>query len=172
MMSRNFIFKIFSSMSQTSEQQAQQSTNFAFMQSPAMPSTIPTTAAAAVSVSPSASAETQAAEQPAQQQNQPAAEPQRRFPNIIQDEQDENRDWLDILYSMSRLMILLCLVYFYSSPLRCLIVILIAASIYLWVLTGNSRENFYLILPFPFSDITSTDKIKIVSITTIQIELI
>jgi hypothetical protein len=68
--------------------------------------------------------------QPAQPP-QPAVEAQqRRFPNIIQDEQ-ENRDWLDILYSMSRLLILLCLVYFYSSPLRCCIVILIGVSIYL-----------------------------------------
>lgn len=65
------------------------------------------------------------------QQQQGAVEPQqRRFPNIIQDEQ-ENRDWLDILYSMSRLLILLCLVYFYSSPLRCCIVILIGVSIFL-----------------------------------------
>ena len=58
-------------------------------------------------------------------------QPQRRFPNIIQDEQQENRDWLDILYSMSRLMVLLCLVYFYSSPMRCLIVILIGVALYL-----------------------------------------
>ncbi|CRL01459.1 CLUMA_CG014262, isoform A [Clunio marinus] len=73
-----------------------------------------------------------AAAQQQQQPQQPAAEaPQRRFPNIIQDEQ-ENRDWLDILYSMSRLMILLCLVYFYSSPIRCLVVILIGISIYLY----------------------------------------
>jgi hypothetical protein len=69
----------------------------------------------------------------AQQPNPPPAQQQeaaqRRFPNIIQDEQ-ENRDWLDILYSMSRLMILLCLVYFYSSPFRCLIVIIIGVAIY------------------------------------------
>lgn len=56
---------------------------------------------------------------------------QRRFPNIIQDEQQENRDWLDILYSMSRLMVLLCLVYFYSSPIRCLVVIMIGVALYL-----------------------------------------
>lgn len=67
-------------------------------------------------------------EQPAQQGQVEAQ--QRRFPNIIQDEQ-EHRDWLDILYSMSRLMILLCLVYFYSSPVRCLVVILVGVSIYL-----------------------------------------
>lgn len=68
--------------------------------------------------------------QPAQPQQPVVDAQQRRFPNIIQDEQ-ENRDWLDILYSMSRLLILLCLVYFYSSPLRCCIVILIGVSIYL-----------------------------------------
>ena len=56
---------------------------------------------------------------------------QRRFPNIIQDDQQENRDWLDILYSMSRLMVLLCLVYFYSSPIRCLVVIMIGVALYL-----------------------------------------
>jgi hypothetical protein len=69
-------------------------------------------------------------EQPAPVPAAPQQPAERRFPNIIQDEQ-ENRDWLDILYSMSRLMILLCLVYFYSSPIRCLVVILIGISIYL-----------------------------------------
>lgn len=76
---------------------------------------------------PDPETENQAA-QPQQQQQQEAAQP--RFPNIIQDEQQENRDWLDILYSLSRLMILLCLVYFYSSPFRCLIVIIIGVAIY------------------------------------------
>lgn len=80
-------------------------------------------ASAAVNASPN--------QQPIQQQQQPVAEPeQRRFPNIVQEEQ-ENRDWLDILYSMSRLIILLCLVYFYSSPVRCIGVILIGVLIYL-----------------------------------------
>lgn len=68
--------------------------------------------------------------QPPQPQQPVAEAEQRRFPNIVQEEQ-ENRDWLDILYSMSRLIILLCLVYFYSSPLRCIGVILIGVLIYL-----------------------------------------
>lgn len=121
------------------QQQAQSMSNFAFMQ-PQMPFISPAaTATAGVAVNPisstsstdaaAAAAPNQEVPQPAPQQ--PAVEaPQRRFPNIIQDEQ-ENRDWLDILYSMSRLLILLCLVYFYSSPLRCCIVILIGVSIYL-----------------------------------------
>lgn len=53
------------------------------------------------------------------QQPNPA---QQRFPNIVQEEV-ENRDWLDLFYAFSRLMVLVTLVYFYSSPLRCLIVI-------------------------------------------------
>lgn len=70
-------------------------------------------------------------QQPIQPAQQPVAEPEnRRFPNIVQEEQ-ENRDWLDILYSMSRCIILLCLVYFYSSPIRCIGVILIGVLLYL-----------------------------------------
>ncbi|KAG4079360.1 hypothetical protein HA402_008052 [Bradysia odoriphaga] len=53
------------------------------------------------------------------QQPNPA---QQRFPNIVQEEV-ENRDWLDLFYAFSRLMVLVTLIYFYSSPLRCLIVI-------------------------------------------------
>lgn len=115
------------------QQQAQSMSNFAFMQ-PQMPFVSPMTASATVAPTTSdtaASPVNQEVPQPQQPQQPPAVEPQqRRFPNIIQDEQ-ENRDWLDILYSMSRLLILLCLVYFYSSPLRCCIVILIGVSIYL-----------------------------------------
>lgn len=107
------------------QQQTQQPQNFAFIP-PQLPlSAAPTIVSdASVPQPPNNDAQAAPAEQPA------AEAPQRRFPNIIQDEQ-ENRDWLDILYSMSRLMILLCLVYFYSSPIRCLVVILIAISIYL-----------------------------------------
>lgn len=109
-------------------QQQQQAQNFAFMQSQ-MPLISPATQIPSTSSSVAAPPVNQEVPQP--QPPQPVAEPQqRRFPNIIQDEQ-ENRDWLDILYSMSRLLILLCLVYFYSSPLRCCIVILIGVSIYL-----------------------------------------
>lgn len=108
------------------QQQSQQPQNFAFIppQMPfAPPSSQPINEVAAPQNIAPPNNEAQAAP--------PVADAQaRRFPNIIQDEQ-ENRDWLDILYSMSRLMILLCLVYFYSSPIRCLVVILVGISIYL-----------------------------------------
>ncbi|XP_055847901.1 homocysteine-responsive endoplasmic reticulum-resident ubiquitin-like domain member 2 protein [Episyrphus balteatus] len=58
-------------------------------------------------------------------------QPQPRFPNIVQEEQD-NRDWLDSFYSVTRLLALLTLVFFYSSPLRCLVVAIIAVGIYLY----------------------------------------
>jgi hypothetical protein len=111
-------------------QQDPQNLNFPFVQ-PQMPF-ISQSPASSPPVSSTTSqvpeAQAQAAPPQVAQPQQPA-EPQRRFPNIIQDEQ-ENHDWLDILYSMSRLLILLCLVYFYSSPLRCLIVIIIGVSLY------------------------------------------
>lgn len=105
------------------QQQSQQPQNFAFI-SPQGPFTASPVPQAVNNEVPAPNNDVQPAEPV-------AAEPQqRRFPNIIQDEVQE-RDWLDILYSFSRLMILLCLVYFYSSPIRCLVVILIAISIYL-----------------------------------------
>lgn len=123
------------------QQQTQQVPNLAGFMQPQMPfispTIVPTPSQPSNTIqspNPETASSSAAAPQPqaqVEQAPQPAAaEPQRRFPNIIQDEQ-ENRDWLDIVYSMSRLLILLCLVYFYSSPLRCLIVILIGISIYL-----------------------------------------
>ena len=116
------------SLYQMNQQQPQ---NFAFT-TPQMPFIPPSTAVPTIAsdsaVPQTPNNEPLAAQAPAVPAQQPVAE--RRFPNIIQDEQ-EHRDWLDILYSMSRLMILLCLVYFYSSPIRCLVVILIGISIYL-----------------------------------------
>lgn len=132
-------------MTMMQQQQTQQSSNLAGFMQPQMPFISPTIVP--TPTQPTSSSTVQSPNNP-EIQNQPqpqveqapqavaaaaaaaAAEPQRRFPNIIQDEQ-ENRDWLDIVYSMLRLLILLFLVYFYSSPLRCLIVILIGISIYL-----------------------------------------
>lgn len=68
-------------------------------------------------------------QQPGGEVVQPQAQP--RFPNVNHEEVQENRDWLDMFYAMSRLMILLTLVYFYSSPLRCLFVLVMGVSIYL-----------------------------------------
>lgn len=53
-----------------------------------------------------------------------------RFPNIVQDEQD-NHDWLDSFFSLTRLAIFLTILFFNTSPLRCLIVVMIAGGIYL-----------------------------------------
>lgn len=58
------------------------------------------------------------------------AQPQPRFPNIVQEEQ-ENRDWLDVFYLGCRLMLFLMLIYFYSSATRCILVIGGAIGIYL-----------------------------------------
>jgi hypothetical protein len=71
----------------------------------------------------------------AQPENAPAPEnnpPQRRFPNLVVEEPQENRDWLDISYTMFRLMVVLTLIYFYSSPMRCLAVISIGVALYLY----------------------------------------
>jgi hypothetical protein len=134
------------------QQQTQQVPNLAGFMQPQMPfispTIIPTPPTSSTIQSPNSEIQTASASPPAQPQAQveqapqpaAAAEPQRRFPNIIQDEQ-ENRDWLDIVYSMSRLLILLCLVYFYSSPLRCLIVILIGISIYLYHIYRQNQNR-------------------------------
>uniref|UniRef100_A0A6P4FPS1 Homocysteine-responsive endoplasmic reticulum-resident ubiquitin-like domain member 2 protein n=1 Tax=Drosophila rhopaloa TaxID=1041015 RepID=A0A6P4FPS1_DRORH len=52
------------------------------------------------------------------------------FPNI--QEEPEMRDWLDSFFSFTRLAIFVTVLYFNSSPLRCLLVVLIAGAIYLY----------------------------------------
>ena len=72
-------------------------------------------------------------QQQGQGQQEPAALDQvaaPRFPNLPQDEHD-NRDWLDNFFSITRLALFLTLLYFNSSPLRCLVVVIIAGGIYL-----------------------------------------
>lgn len=63
------------------------------------------------------------------QPNQEAPQPPRIQAAV--DDDIENRDWLEILYTLSRLLVLLSLVYFYSSPSRCMIVILAFVVYYL-----------------------------------------
>lgn len=71
------------------------------------------------------------------QQPQPQAQQQAEQAPIVQPprfqagEEEENRDWLEILYTLSRLLVLSSLVYFYSSPGRCSIVIIVALLYYL-----------------------------------------
>lgn len=83
------------------------------------------------------------------QQNHPAqvaannaenAAPQRRFPNLVVEDPQEPRDWLDVSYTMFRLAVILTLIYFYSSPLRCLAVLSIGIALYLYR-TGVFRNQ-------------------------------
>lgn len=67
-------------------------------------------------------------QQPQQPDNNQVAAP--RFGNIA-NEDGERLDWLDLFYVFSRLMVLVTLVYFYSSPFRCLIVIFFMFLYYL-----------------------------------------
>lgn len=53
----------------------------------------------------------------------------RNFPNI--QEEPEMHDWLDSFFSFTRLAIFVTVLYFNSSALRCLLVVLIAGAIYL-----------------------------------------
>lgn len=62
-----------------------------------------------------------------------AAAQQPLFQRPVQiDDENENRDWLEIFYTFSRLIVLLSLVYFYSSPIRCSIVIFVMILYYLY----------------------------------------
>lgn len=66
-----------------------------------------------------------------QMQQEAAAAVQPPRVHAVAEEEAENRDWLEILYTLSRLLVLLSLVYFYSSPVRCMIVILAFVLYYL-----------------------------------------
>ncbi|KAH8385398.1 homocysteine-responsive endoplasmic reticulum-resident ubiquitin-like domain member 2 protein [Drosophila serrata] len=65
---------------------------------------------------------------PAEVAAAPLARP--NFPHI--QEEPEMRDWLDSFFSFTRLAIFVTVLYFNSSPLRCLLVVLIAGAIYLY----------------------------------------
>lgn len=78
---------------------------------------------------PTSSSEQQQAAQP--QQDAPPVPPAPRYQPVAADDEAENRDWLEILYTLSRLLVLLSLVYFYSSPGRCSIVIIVIVLYYL-----------------------------------------
>lgn len=70
----------------------------------------------------------------AQPEAQPVVQPPRfqvQAAAAAVDDEAENRDWLEILYTLSRLLVLLSLVYFYSSPGRCSIVIIVIVLYYL-----------------------------------------
>lgn len=58
-------------------------------------------------------------------QQPPAQQPQ-------DPEREQNRDWLDVFYTISRLMIFSSIIYFYSSPLRFICVLLLCSGLYLY----------------------------------------
>ncbi|XP_055685160.1 homocysteine-responsive endoplasmic reticulum-resident ubiquitin-like domain member 2 protein [Lutzomyia longipalpis] len=96
-----------------------------------MTTTSPQVSASQVQHNPAAEAPMEGAAAAAVAQP-PQNPPQPRFPNLVRDDGPEQRDWLDTFYAFSRLMVLGTLVYFYSSPTRCLIVIAIGVLIYLY----------------------------------------
>lgn len=109
---------------------------------PSVPGTTATVAAAAAAAGQQDTAAAQAAAPaaaPAAAGAAAAAAPARRFPNIVVEEQ-ENRDWLDIFFSMCRVGILMTVVYLYSSPTRCLTVFLVGIMLYLYHI-GFFRNN-------------------------------
>ncbi|XP_023020429.1 homocysteine-induced endoplasmic reticulum protein [Leptinotarsa decemlineata] len=68
---------------------------------------------------------------PPNQAEQPPAVPEAP-PAAVRDPENAERDWLDIFYLLSRLMVLFSVVYFYSSPLRFLFVLILGISLYLY----------------------------------------
>ncbi|XP_017888058.1 homocysteine-responsive endoplasmic reticulum-resident ubiquitin-like domain member 2 protein [Ceratina calcarata] len=69
-----------------------------------------------------------------QQQQQPAAQEAdaNGGNNGVGDDGAFNRDWLDVSYMLSRIIVLFTIVYFYSSPLRFLIVTFLGFAMYLY----------------------------------------
>ncbi|XP_031628459.1 homocysteine-responsive endoplasmic reticulum-resident ubiquitin-like domain member 2 protein [Contarinia nasturtii] len=102
-------------------------------------------AATNMSSSSTTNSEPQASQQQQQQQQQQEQQPEAvqvpRFQAaaaVAVDDEAENRDWLEILYTISRLLVLMSLVYFYSSPGRCSIVII---AILLYYFYKNYLRN-------------------------------
>lgn len=86
---------------------------------------------AATATASTTNSDQQGGQQPAQQDAPPVQAPRFQAAAAGADDDAENRDWLEILYTVSRLLVLLSLVYFYSSPGRCSIVIIVIVLYYL-----------------------------------------
>lgn len=70
-------------------------------------------------------------------QPQPNAVPEQPAPaadvaDAVRDPDNPERDWLDIFYLLSRLLVLFSVVYFYSSPIRFIFVLFFAIGLYLY----------------------------------------
>lgn len=78
-----------------------------------------------------------AAAQGQQLQQQP------RFPMLAQEPEGENRDWLDGVNIICRMLMLAAMIYFYSSPARCLLVVAIGLGLYLFSLRQQLRRIMF-----------------------------
>lgn len=91
---------------------------------------------------------------PQPQQNPPEQPPQ--APAAVQRDPDNpERDWLDVFYMLSRIMVLFSVVYFYSSPLRFVFVLLLGFTLYLYQIgffrniNNNNNNNNNVTPPDP-----------------------
>ena len=108
---------------------------------PSTPSTIPSTPISPAAPSTPPQQDAQQQEQIPQQQQQPAANqnvPMNAGPGgaIMQDDNDEDnpadRDWLDWLYMSLRGLMLMSIIYFYSSTSRFILVTILGFLVYLY----------------------------------------
>lgn len=71
------------------------------------------------------------------------------------DPENPERDWLDVFYMLSRVMVLFSVVYFYSSPLRFVFVLLLGFTLYLYQIgffrniNNNNNNNNNVVPPDP-----------------------
>lgn len=68
----------------------------------------------------------------AQDQQEPALVEPPAQPQPVRDPDNQERDWLDQFYVLSRVLVFACIVYFYSSPFRCIFVFLLGFCLYLY----------------------------------------
>lgn len=91
-------------------------------------------------LSPVTQPTTQGASDAALPEDQPQAVPQQRFPLLVHDEPDRvERDWLDYVNSICRIVFMLLMIYFYSSALRFMIVMCAVFALFLY---RNRRTLF------------------------------
>ena len=96
-----------------------------------------------------------AAPDPQPRQN-PPEQPAAQAPAAVQRDPDNpERDWLDMFYMFSRLMVLFSVVYFYLSPLRFVFVLLLGFTLYLYQIgffrniNNNNNNNNNVVPPEP-----------------------
>lgn len=75
-------------------------------------------------------------------------------PAVQRDPENPERDWLDVFYMLSRVMLLFTVVYFYSSPLRFIFVLFLGFGLYLYQIgffrnINNNNNNNNLAPPEP-----------------------